>query len=144
MLFGFTSRKSANLCTYLMKAVYKRLLVAVRKRLYNRSYPGVLCLLCGEVEFSDHVFACSDNSGLRRNILVEAVEKWISLSGISSSSLSAILFLLLLCSLGVSLYIAMCKGFVIRNWYAKAVLVFEGKEKATQTLVEYIKFVVKL
>ncbi|KAG9284013.1 hypothetical protein G9A89_022787 [Geosiphon pyriformis] len=33
--------------TYLIKAVHRRLPVAVRKKLYNRHYPGVLCLLCG-------------------------------------------------------------------------------------------------
>ncbi|KAG9297557.1 hypothetical protein G9A89_007632 [Geosiphon pyriformis] len=75
MLSKFTSRKSANLCMYLMKAVYKRLLVAVRKRLYDQSYPGVLCLLCGEVEFSDHVFTCSCDSDFCRDILVNAAEK---------------------------------------------------------------------
>ncbi|KAG9306908.1 hypothetical protein G9A89_000776 [Geosiphon pyriformis] len=39
MLFEFTSRKSANLHTYLMNTVYRWLLVAVRKKLYKRSYP---------------------------------------------------------------------------------------------------------
>ncbi|KAG9295867.1 hypothetical protein G9A89_006606 [Geosiphon pyriformis] len=64
MLSEFTSRKSANLCTYLIKTVYRQLLVAVKKRLYNKSYSGVLCLLYGKMELSDHVFICSDNSGL--------------------------------------------------------------------------------
>ncbi|KAG9302054.1 hypothetical protein G9A89_021098 [Geosiphon pyriformis] len=75
MFFEFTSRKSANLCTYLMKIVYRQLLVTVRKRLYNRSYLGVLCLLCDEMEFSNHVFACSGDFGLRGDILVKATEK---------------------------------------------------------------------
>ncbi|KAG9284467.1 hypothetical protein G9A89_014071 [Geosiphon pyriformis] len=144
MLFRFTSRKSANLCMYLMKAVYKWLPVVVRKRLYNRGYSSVLCLLCGEMEFSDHVFACSSNFGLCRDILVKAIEKWMLMSGLSSSSLSAILLSLLLCSLDVRLYMAICKDFVMKDWYAEAVLVFERKKKATQTLVEYIRFVVEL
>ncbi|KAG9294402.1 hypothetical protein G9A89_001907 [Geosiphon pyriformis] len=46
--------------------------VAVRKRLYNRSYLGVLCLLCDRVELSDHVFTYSGDFGFCRNILVEA------------------------------------------------------------------------
>ncbi|KAG9287178.1 hypothetical protein G9A89_001586 [Geosiphon pyriformis] len=144
MLSGFTSRKFANLHTYLMKAVYKQLLIAVRKRLYSRSYSGVLCLLCDKMEFFDHVFTCSDNFGLHGNILVEAAKKWMSMSGLLNSSPFTILLLLLLCSLDMSLYTAVCKGFVMRDWYAKAVLVFEGKVKATQTLVEYIRFVVGL
>ncbi|KAG9287656.1 hypothetical protein G9A89_024006 [Geosiphon pyriformis] len=39
---------------------------------------------------------------------------------------------------------AICKGFVLRNWYAEAVLVFEKKEKAALVLVEYIRFVIEL
>ncbi|KAG9295585.1 hypothetical protein G9A89_003888 [Geosiphon pyriformis] len=35
-----------------------RLPVVVRKRLYNKLYPSVLCLLCYEVELPDHVFTC--------------------------------------------------------------------------------------
>ncbi|KAG9305559.1 hypothetical protein G9A89_003622 [Geosiphon pyriformis] len=128
MLSGFTSKKLANLCTYMMKAVYKWLPVAVRKRLYNRSYPGVLCLLCGEVEFSDQVFTCSDNSGLHGDILVKAAEKWMSMSGLSSLSLSAILLSFSLCFLDVNLYTAVCKSFVIKNWYTEAVSVFEEKK----------------
>ncbi|KAG9289960.1 hypothetical protein G9A89_010266 [Geosiphon pyriformis] len=85
MLFGFTSRKLVNLHMYLIKAIYRQLLVVVRKRLYSRSYLGVLCLLCGDIEFSDHVFTCSGDSD-------------------------------------VGLYTAVCKGFVIKDWYAKATI----------------------
>ncbi|KAG9304113.1 hypothetical protein G9A89_006023 [Geosiphon pyriformis] len=56
MLTEFTGWKTLNLCSYLMKAVHKRLLVAVQKKLYDRGYPGILCLLCSGVEFSDHAF----------------------------------------------------------------------------------------
>ncbi|KAG9296724.1 hypothetical protein G9A89_001356 [Geosiphon pyriformis] len=132
MLFEFTSRKSANLHMYLMKAVYRWLPVAVKKKLYSRGYPGVLCLLCSKVEFFDHVFTCSGNSGLYENILVEAADKWMSMSGLSSSSLSAILLLLSSCSSDVSLYIAVCQDFGMKDWFAKAIL------------VEFIRFMVKL
>ncbi|KAG9296583.1 hypothetical protein G9A89_015175 [Geosiphon pyriformis] len=127
MLSEFTNRKSVNLHTYLMKAVYKQLSVA----------HGVLCLLCDEMEFSDYVFICSGNFGLCKDILM-------SISGLSHSSPFAILLLLLSCFLNVSFYMAICKDFVMRDWYAKAVSVFERKKKATQTLVEYIRFVVEL
>ncbi|KAG9302787.1 hypothetical protein G9A89_009564 [Geosiphon pyriformis] len=59
MLTKFTSRKSATLYMYIMKAVHHRLPVAVCKRLYNKKYSGVLCLLCSEVELPDHVFTCA-------------------------------------------------------------------------------------
>ncbi|KAG9306256.1 hypothetical protein G9A89_016160 [Geosiphon pyriformis] len=58
MLAGFISRKSAALQIFLIKMVHRRLLMAVRKRLYNKDYPSVLCLMCDNVEFSDHVFTC--------------------------------------------------------------------------------------
>ncbi|KAG9303178.1 hypothetical protein G9A89_001794 [Geosiphon pyriformis] len=144
MLFGFTSRKSANLCTYLIKAVYRQLLIAIRKRLYKKSYSGVLCLMCNKVKLSDHVFTCSGNSGLHGDILVKATEKWKSMSGFSNLFTSAILLLPSLCFLDVSLYMAICKDFVIKDWYAEAVLVFKGKKKAVLALVKYVRFVVKL
>ncbi|KAG9306084.1 hypothetical protein G9A89_015988 [Geosiphon pyriformis] len=144
MLSEFTSKKLANLCTYLMKTVYKWLPITVRKNLYKKSYPGVLCLMCGEMKLSDHVFTCSGNFGLCKDILVKATKKWLSMSGLSSLSASAILLLFLSCSLDVSLYMAVCKGFVIGNWYAEAVLVFERKKEAVPVLVKFIRFVVEL
>ncbi|KAG9304476.1 hypothetical protein G9A89_020040 [Geosiphon pyriformis] len=123
------NRKSANLHMYLIKAVYRRLPVAVRKRLYNKDYPKVLCLLCNKVELSDHVFTCSDDFGLYKDILVEAAKKWMSMSGLLCLFAFAILLLLPLCSLDASLYITVCKGFVIKDWYVEAVSVFEGKKR---------------
>ncbi|KAG9297527.1 hypothetical protein G9A89_001467 [Geosiphon pyriformis] len=38
------SKATFGLCTYLIKALHKRLPVAVRKCLYNHSYPSVLCV----------------------------------------------------------------------------------------------------
>ncbi|KAG9293944.1 hypothetical protein G9A89_019282 [Geosiphon pyriformis] len=139
MLSGFTSRKSANLRMYLMKAVYRRLPVAVRKRLYNKDYSGVLCLLCGEVELSDHVFTYFGDFGLCEDILVKAAKKWISMSGLLCLSASAILFLLLLCSSDANLYTAVCKDFVMKHWYVEAVSVFEEKKEAALALVKYIR-----
>ncbi|KAG9284257.1 hypothetical protein G9A89_002067 [Geosiphon pyriformis] len=69
MLTGFTSRNLAVLHTYLMKAVHRRLPVAIRKRLYDKCYPSVLCLMCGEVEFSDHAFTCSANLVVRSEVI---------------------------------------------------------------------------
>ncbi|KAG9290844.1 hypothetical protein G9A89_010993 [Geosiphon pyriformis] len=42
------------------------------------------------------------------------------------------------------LYAAICKSFVLSNWFTEAVLVFEGKKKAALAFIEYIKFVVEL
>ncbi|KAG9302473.1 hypothetical protein G9A89_006437 [Geosiphon pyriformis] len=94
----------------MMKAVHKRLLVVVRKRLYNRCYPGVLCLLCGGVEFSDHAFTCVHESNIHNEILVEASTHWSAVAGVFDCSLSAVLWVLSQCSIDVGLYALICKG----------------------------------
>ncbi|KAG9286454.1 hypothetical protein G9A89_014620 [Geosiphon pyriformis] len=58
MATGFTSRLTADTRTYLMKALHHRLPVAVQKCIYNKCYSSVLCLYCGKIEVSDHVFSC--------------------------------------------------------------------------------------
>ncbi|KAG9294845.1 hypothetical protein G9A89_008537 [Geosiphon pyriformis] len=75
ILSSFTSKSSANMHTYLIKAVHRQLSVAVKKRLYNVNYPGVLCLLYGEVEVFDHTFVCSGNVRLCDDILANVTKK---------------------------------------------------------------------
>ncbi|KAG9290952.1 hypothetical protein G9A89_011102 [Geosiphon pyriformis] len=116
MLAGFTSRTSSTLRTYVMKAVHRRLLVAVRKKLYDKCYPSVLCLFCNEVEFSDHVFTCVYESGIRGEILAEASARWSALAG----------------------------GFVLEEWYEETCDVFEDRKVATARIVDYVRFVVGL
>ncbi|KAG9291513.1 hypothetical protein G9A89_021932 [Geosiphon pyriformis] len=58
MATGFTSRSSANAYTYFIKTLHHYLSVAIQKHLYSKLYFSVLCLYCGEVEVSDHVFSC--------------------------------------------------------------------------------------
>ncbi|KAG9303721.1 hypothetical protein G9A89_018618 [Geosiphon pyriformis] len=144
MLSRFISRKSANLCTYLIKAVHRQLPVVVKKRLYNKNYSGVLCLLCREVELPDHVFTYSGNTVFWKEILVEAANKWMSLTGSSHSSGLIVLHSLLSCSLDVSLYTAICKGFVLRSWLIETTLVFESREETVLALMSFIRYVVEL
>ncbi|KAG9284071.1 hypothetical protein G9A89_022845 [Geosiphon pyriformis] len=113
MLSGSMSKAFAGLHTYFIKTVYKRLSVAVRKRLYNRHYPGVLCLHCGEVEFSDHVFMCCKESGFYKMILFERIFCWKSLTGSCLSIFSVVVESLLLCLSDVGLYALLCKDFVL-------------------------------
>ncbi|KAG9286324.1 hypothetical protein G9A89_014311 [Geosiphon pyriformis] len=91
MLTGFTSHKSLMLHTYLIKAVHRRLPVAIRKKLYNKCYPGVLCLLCGGVEFPDHAFTCVREFSIRDEILVEASAHWSALADVFNIFLSTVL-----------------------------------------------------
>ncbi|KAG9304132.1 hypothetical protein G9A89_019694 [Geosiphon pyriformis] len=111
MLAGFTSHKFLTLHTYLIKAVHRRLPVAVRKRLYDKCYPSVLCLLCSGVEFSDHAFTCVHESDVYGEILAEAFAHWSALAG--GSPTSAVLQVLSQCSIDVGLYTLICKGFVL-------------------------------
>ncbi|KAG9297817.1 hypothetical protein G9A89_000122 [Geosiphon pyriformis] len=55
---GFTNAHTAGLHSYFIKALYCRLLVVVCKWLYNKCYPNVVCLFCGNVKVLDHVFSC--------------------------------------------------------------------------------------
>ncbi|KAG9305150.1 hypothetical protein G9A89_010658 [Geosiphon pyriformis] len=91
MVAGFTSRKSLMLHTYFMKAVHRRLLVVVRKRLYNKCYLGVLCLLCGSVEFPNHAFTCVRKSSIRNEILAETSAHWSVLAGVFNVFSSTVL-----------------------------------------------------
>ncbi|KAG9295234.1 hypothetical protein G9A89_000057 [Geosiphon pyriformis] len=142
MLAGFTSRASSTLRTYVIKAVHRRLPVAVRKRLYDKCYPSVLCLFCGKVEFSDHVFTCVHESGIRGEILVKASVCWSALAG--GFPASAVLRVLSQCSINVGLYTLVCKGFVLEEWYEEACDVFENRKVATARIVDYVRFVVEL
>ncbi|KAG9306546.1 hypothetical protein G9A89_004743 [Geosiphon pyriformis] len=64
-----TGKCSAGACTYFMKALYHQLSVTVRKCLYSRSYPSILCLYCGEVKVSNHVFSCGFDTAICAQLL---------------------------------------------------------------------------
>ncbi|KAG9307220.1 hypothetical protein G9A89_017048 [Geosiphon pyriformis] len=119
MLAEFTGWKTSNLHSYLIKAVHRCLLVAVRKRLYNRGYPGILCLLCGGVEFSDHAFTCPQDVVIHNKVLVEASAHWVLVAGFCDSSSSAVLQTLSVCSLDS---------------------VFENKKQAIGKVVSFVRF----
>ncbi|KAG9291359.1 hypothetical protein G9A89_003463 [Geosiphon pyriformis] len=138
MLSGFMSRHSADLHSYFMKAVYDRLSVAVRKRLYDKKYPGVLCLYCREVEFSDHVFTCNKESISCKKILFECVSTWRSLTGFRLPVPSVISESLLLCVFDVSLYALLCKSFVLVGWYKETVQIFVDCKEAAWVLVNFV------
>ncbi|KAG9288231.1 hypothetical protein G9A89_021262 [Geosiphon pyriformis] len=133
-----TSRKSSVLRSYLIKAVHRWLPVAVRKRLYDKGYLGVQCLLCGEVELPDHVFLCA------LDILAKASASWVSLVRACTSSSSTVLQFLDLCSLNIGLYSVVCKGFVMEDWYTEAAGVFNNKKEAVSVVVDYIRHFVEL
>ncbi|KAG9285025.1 hypothetical protein G9A89_009835 [Geosiphon pyriformis] len=65
----------------MMKALHRRLPVAVGKRLYDPSYPSLLCLRCGAVEASDHAFFCPKDEAARQMVSKECAGIWMSRSG---------------------------------------------------------------
>ncbi|KAG9294264.1 hypothetical protein G9A89_021623 [Geosiphon pyriformis] len=118
--------------------------VAVQKKLYDRNYLGVLCLLCGRVEFSDHAFMCFRNVVICDEVLVKAFAYWILVAGLCNSSSLAVLQTLSACSLDVGLYSIVYKSFMLDEWCEEARGVFEDKKQATGEVVGFVRFVADL
>ncbi|KAG9292895.1 hypothetical protein G9A89_016257 [Geosiphon pyriformis] len=112
MLSGSISKNSAGLCSYFMKAVYDKLPVAVRKKLYDKNYPGVLCLHCEKVEFSDHVFTYSKKSVFHKKIFFEYVLVWRSLTSSRFPIPFVVSESLLSCVSNIGLYALLYKSFL--------------------------------
>ncbi|KAG9305876.1 hypothetical protein G9A89_016528 [Geosiphon pyriformis] len=131
------SRRLAVLHIYLIKAVHNRLPVAVCKRLYNIGYLSVLCLMCSDVEFSDHVFMCSANSLLHSKVMTDHIELWKSLVGVHFPASFSVLNTLAN-TLDVSIYAVLCKSFVFQDWIGKAVSIFGDGKKAQSIVVKFV------
>ncbi|KAG9290069.1 hypothetical protein G9A89_010375 [Geosiphon pyriformis] len=144
MLAEFTSQKSATLRMYIMKAVHHKLSVVVCKRLYDKKYPGVLCLLCREMELLDHVFTCVRNSNIRRKVLFETFVFWAFLVGTHYLFSSAVSWVLDLCYLDVGLYLVICKGFVLKNWCEKTIKVFDRRKRAVNFVIDLVERLIEL
>ncbi|KAG9294107.1 hypothetical protein G9A89_021466 [Geosiphon pyriformis] len=136
MATSFTNKILANTRSYFMKALHHQLPVAVQKRLYNRLYPSVLCLYCGNVEMSDHVFSCKVDDSARCRLLNSHMNTWRTLSGSSVSS-SVLLQLLLSCVSGFSVSMALHKSFVFDEWFGEAVSVFHNPKVACLEVVNF-------
>ncbi|KAG9294426.1 hypothetical protein G9A89_001931 [Geosiphon pyriformis] len=136
MAASFTSRILANARSYFMKALYHWLPVAVRKWLYNRLYPSVLCLYCSNVEVSDYVFSCEVDDSAQRQLLDSHMNTWKTLFGSSVSS-SCLLQLLSSCVSGSSVSMALHKSFVFDNWFCEAVSIFHSPKAACLKVINF-------
>ncbi|KAG9286519.1 hypothetical protein G9A89_014685 [Geosiphon pyriformis] len=117
---GFISAHTTGLWSYFMKMLYYYLPVAVHKQLYNKCYPSVVCLFCGNVKISDHVFSCFfDAVGCAQLIEHHA-------------------FLLYTCTSDVVVSTALCKGFVFNKWYQKSLSVFKDFKIVAQSIVSFV------
>ncbi|KAG9303845.1 hypothetical protein G9A89_018742 [Geosiphon pyriformis] len=137
MLTGFTSRRLAALCTYLIKTVHDKLSVAVHKRLYDIGYPSVLCLMCDDIKFSNHAFTCSVNLLLHLEIVANHIGLWKSLVRVHLFALSSVLNTLANAS-DVCIYAVLCKGFVFQNWIGETISIFRNRKKAQSIVVEFL------
>ncbi|KAG9302153.1 hypothetical protein G9A89_020587 [Geosiphon pyriformis] len=115
MLAEFTSKKSAVLRTYLMKAVHRRL----------PCYPSVLCLMCGNIEFSDHAFTCSTD-------LVKSLVD-------NHFSVSSLVLLIFAEALNDSVYTMLCKDFVLVDWIRETVAVFGDRKSAIPIVINFVR-----
>ncbi|KAG9287191.1 hypothetical protein G9A89_001599 [Geosiphon pyriformis] len=114
-----TCRTTAALHTYFMKA-----------RLYDKAYSGILCLFCGNVELSDHVFTCANDVSACSNILNKFGNLWRSLLGCDLALPSSVLSDLSLGLSDIGLYSVFCKGF--------ATVALDARKKAIFVVVDFV------
>ncbi|KAG9291100.1 hypothetical protein G9A89_012972 [Geosiphon pyriformis] len=97
--------------------------VAVHKHLYSRLYSSVVCLFCGDVEVSDHVFSCPFDA---------ADHVWLMNTHASAWEL------LFDCAVNVDICAALCKSFVFSEWFDKSVSVFKDPKVASLNIVNFV------
>ncbi|KAG9307029.1 hypothetical protein G9A89_003080 [Geosiphon pyriformis] len=137
MATGHTSKPTADVHSFFMKALHHWLPAAVHKHLYDRKYSSVLCLYCGEVETSDNVFFYKADVFAHLQILDTCSKSWMVLSGLSFSS-SCVLRLLSSSVSDVSVFTALSKGFVFIEWLREAISVFKCHKAASSKIVEFV------
>ncbi|KAG9307295.1 hypothetical protein G9A89_017123 [Geosiphon pyriformis] len=135
---GNLSIWTAGFHTYFMKAFHHCLPVAVQKHLYDRGYLSVVCLFCGEVKVSNHVFSYSSDADNYAGLLNTYAAAWEVHSGLSHSS-SCISQLLLTCISDVTVSTALCKGFVFGDWYHESVSIYKDPKVAVVNVVNFVR-----
>ncbi|KAG9284846.1 hypothetical protein G9A89_003769 [Geosiphon pyriformis] len=127
---GLGSQVTLNsLCADINWLKFSMLPVAVYKYLYDRCYFSVVCLFCGDVEVSNHVFCCLFDVAGRVQLLDAYASVWKAHSGLSWSSLG-VLQLLYTCVSNIAVGLALCKGF--------SVSVFRNPRVMTSKVVDFI------
>ncbi|KAG9288782.1 hypothetical protein G9A89_023079 [Geosiphon pyriformis] len=115
MAAGHTSKSTADVCSFLIKALHHQLPVAVH-----------------------HVFSCKADVSARLQILDTCSKSWMVLSGLSHSS-SCMLQLLSSCASDVSVFTVLSKEFVFIKWLHEAISVFKYHKAAGSTIVEFMR-----
>ncbi|KAG9286059.1 hypothetical protein G9A89_022736 [Geosiphon pyriformis] len=102
---------------------------AVWKHIYNKCYPSVLCLYCGKVEVSNHVFFCVVDDSAHHQVLESCMSSWRALFGLFLPSLD-VLQLLSTCALNFLVSSALYKSFVFNDWLWEAISIFHDPKVA--------------
>ncbi|KAG9298407.1 hypothetical protein G9A89_000406 [Geosiphon pyriformis] len=135
---GFTSARTAGYQTYFMKVLHHCLPVAVRKRLYDKEYLSMMCLFCGNVEISDHVFSCPFDADNCARLMNTHASVWKTCLGLSHST-SCVSQSLSACTSNAVVGAAICKGFVFNEWYRESFFVFKDSKTAAQNIVAFVR-----
>ncbi|KAG9286347.1 hypothetical protein G9A89_014513 [Geosiphon pyriformis] len=134
---GFTSAHTAGLQTYFIKSLYHQLSVTVRKYLYDKCYPSMVCLFCGNVEFLDHVFICLFDAASHAWLLDAHASFWETRFGLSQSTL-CVSQLLASCFSDATISTTLCKGFVFNDWYYEFFSVFKNAKIVASNIVCFV------
>ncbi|KAG9285722.1 hypothetical protein G9A89_002289 [Geosiphon pyriformis] len=93
------------LCSFRVWHSDLHMATAVRKCIYDKCYSSVLCLYCGKVKMSNHVFFCVVDDSARHQLL-------------------------LTCALNLPVSSALYKGFVFNGWLRETISVFHDSKVA--------------
>ncbi|KAG9305454.1 hypothetical protein G9A89_021172 [Geosiphon pyriformis] len=95
--------------------------------------------MCGEIEFSDHVFTCSADVIVHSEVVFSHINLWKSLMG-DHFSVSSSVFHTFTNASDNGIYAILCKEFVLMDWVKKAVSIFGDKKKAMSIVVEFVHY----
>ncbi|KAG9306676.1 hypothetical protein G9A89_004223 [Geosiphon pyriformis] len=132
------SHMAAGFWMYFIKALHLRLSVAMCKQLYDKSYPSVVCLFCGDVKVLDHVFSCLFDVNNCARLLNSHALAWRMQSGLGHF-FSVVSQLLCTCSSNILVSTALCKSFVFKDWFHESISVFKDSKVASQNIVAFVR-----
>ncbi|KAG9305911.1 hypothetical protein G9A89_016564 [Geosiphon pyriformis] len=99
---------------------------------------SVVCLYCGCVKDSDHVFSCDFDFASRDRLLGNFVVKWEGISGLHCP-FSHVLRTLSSCIFDTTVCVALCKDFVFNDWFFKVVSVFGNLKLVGANIVDFVR-----
>ncbi|KAG9306513.1 hypothetical protein G9A89_004710 [Geosiphon pyriformis] len=118
-------------------ALHHRLPVAVWKHLYNKCYASVMCLFCGDIEVSDHIFSCLFDAAGHVQLFVAHVLAWEAYFSLVQFS-SCVSQLLSICIADAAVSTALYKGFVFGGWYQESLSVFKDSMVVASNIVDFV------